>query len=139
MFRRQVPTYRPKSEGEFPNSIIPKFKSMLSGVMGGWGVRSLTHDAGQVVDFYTYERKSIVHGLLMAVNSSDGQLLLFMRASTDLHGLAPRGTVLSFPERFVLYDAVLYDLGRYRNIRSSHSSLICHIDTVHHINPMALQ
>lgn len=98
LFPCQVSAHKPKSEGKFLNSTPPKPKSLLSSVQESLSVRSFTPDTGQEVGSYTCERRSVVHGLLMAANSSDGWFVPSVRAPTDLHGSVPHGTVPSFPE-----------------------------------------
>ena len=81
----QVPTHGPKSREVFLDLISPKSKSVLSGVRGSLSVQSSILDTGQEVSFYTCERKSFIHGMLMAVDSSDDRLIPSMQVSTYLH------------------------------------------------------
>lgn len=59
----------------------------------------LPPDVGQGVGFYTCERGSVIHDLLMVVDSSGGWLVPYGRAPIDLYEPAPCGVVPSFPER----------------------------------------
>lgn len=90
--------HRPRLGGRFFDSIPPKFKLLLGGVMVSWMLKA-SSSVDKRVSFYTCKEGSIVYNSLMVVNSSGGWFIPYGWASTDIYRTMSCGTVPNFLER----------------------------------------